>query len=358
MVAITSATICGARPSDGSSISSTRGFAISARPIASICCSPPERCAGDLRSPLGQPREHVEHRVEGPGSACRLPGRARGDGEVLAHRQAAEDAAALRHQRDALRGDPLGRQAGDRRAETSTVPRRGGSRPTATFMQVVLPAPLRPSRPSSRPSPQREATRSAARGCRRRRRRCRRARAPSRQDRPPGCADRATTSARVPSTMTSPKCSSVMRSAKSSATSMSCSIITMVTSRGMRGEQIAARRAARRSRGRRTARRAAAPSGSAPAPWRSRRGGARRRRSAPAAARRCGRGRRASSAARRASIRCVLAVEVDERVPAQRRQAEQRQRDVVQDRVAGEQRDDLIGAGEAEMRAPAAAERG
>ena len=37
--------------------------------------------------------------------------------------------------------------------KTSTAPRRAGSRPTVTFMQVVLPAPLRPSRPSSRPSP-------------------------------------------------------------------------------------------------------------------------------------------------------------------------------------------------------------
>ena len=43
MVAITSATICGARPSDGSSIKRTRGLPISARPIASICCSPPDR---------------------------------------------------------------------------------------------------------------------------------------------------------------------------------------------------------------------------------------------------------------------------------------------------------------------------
>src|ERR1700689_1948193 len=31
------------QPSDGSSISSTRGLAISARPMASICCSPPDR---------------------------------------------------------------------------------------------------------------------------------------------------------------------------------------------------------------------------------------------------------------------------------------------------------------------------
>jgi len=42
IVAMTSATICGARPSEGSSIRSTRGFDIRARPIASICCSPPE----------------------------------------------------------------------------------------------------------------------------------------------------------------------------------------------------------------------------------------------------------------------------------------------------------------------------
>ena len=48
-------------------------------------------------------------------------------------------------------------RSGGRRAtevpNTSTVPARGGSRPTATFMQVDLPAPLRPMRPSTRPSP-------------------------------------------------------------------------------------------------------------------------------------------------------------------------------------------------------------
>ena len=58
-----------------------------------------------------------------------------------------------------------------------------------------------------------------------------------RQGRSPWCGDAATTSARVPSTTTSPKCSTVMRSANSSATSMSCSIITMVTSRGIAGKQ-------------------------------------------------------------------------------------------------------------------------
>ena len=34
-----------------------------------------------------------------------------------------------------------------------TLPARGGNNPTLTFMQVDLPAPLRPSNPSSLPSP-------------------------------------------------------------------------------------------------------------------------------------------------------------------------------------------------------------
>ena len=36
--------IVGARPSEGSSMMSSLGLASSARPIASICCSPPESC--------------------------------------------------------------------------------------------------------------------------------------------------------------------------------------------------------------------------------------------------------------------------------------------------------------------------
>ena len=36
---------------------------------------------------------------------------------------------------------------------SSTVPARGGNSPTVTLMQVDLPAPLRPSSPSRRPSP-------------------------------------------------------------------------------------------------------------------------------------------------------------------------------------------------------------
>ena len=42
MMRSSSCTISGASPSSGSSSSSSLGLVISARPIASICCSPPE----------------------------------------------------------------------------------------------------------------------------------------------------------------------------------------------------------------------------------------------------------------------------------------------------------------------------
>src|SRR5450756_821264 len=47
----------------------------------------------------------------------------------------------------------------------------------------------------------------------------------------------------------------------------------------------------------------------------------------------------------------VLLVEIDQRVPSQGRQAEQRERDVAQDRIERKQRDDLVGARHAEVRA-------
>ena len=54
----------------------------------------------------------------------------------------------------------------------------------------------------------------------------------------------------------------------------------------------------------------------------------------------------------------LLAVEPDERVPAQWRPAEERERDIAQQRLAREQRDDLVGAREAEMGAPPARDMG
>ena len=114
MVRPTSCTICGARPSDGSSISSTRGLPIRARPIASICCSPPESepasCAwrSFSRGNSANTRSS-DHDAAGA--------RLRRHHQVLAHGERAEHAAALRHQADALAGDGLGREPRDRLAE-------------------------------------------------------------------------------------------------------------------------------------------------------------------------------------------------------------------------------------------------
>src|SRR5437588_703352 len=48
---MTRSTTLGARPSEGSSIISSRGRAISPRPIATICCSPPDSVPAARRTP-------------------------------------------------------------------------------------------------------------------------------------------------------------------------------------------------------------------------------------------------------------------------------------------------------------------
>ena len=106
-------------------------------------------------------------------------------------------------------------------------------------MQVVLPAPLRPSRAEQPPLAQAAARHCAAHGCRRRRRRSSRSASASfakidlrvRADRrPPRRA--------CPRPRSRRNACTLIRSAKSSATSMSCSIMTIVTSRGMRDQQL------------------------------------------------------------------------------------------------------------------------
>ena len=57
-------TISGARPSDGSSSSSRCGRLISARAIASICCSPPESVPPRWSQPLLQAREQREDALQ------------------------------------------------------------------------------------------------------------------------------------------------------------------------------------------------------------------------------------------------------------------------------------------------------
>src|SRR5919197_568247 len=106
-----------------------------------------------------------------------------------------------------------------------------------------------------------------------------------------------------------------MRSAMSSAVSMSCSIITTVVSRGM--APITPFTLARSSRERPASRRL-----------------------------------QPDSREYRARLRIEARRQPAEHAPALARKAEERARNVVLERVAREERDDLVGAREAEMAAP------
>ena len=71
MVSNTCSTSIGDSPMLGSSISITRGRAISARAIASICCSPPDSVPATCVQPLAQAREQRQHLLLVVGDAAR-----------------------------------------------------------------------------------------------------------------------------------------------------------------------------------------------------------------------------------------------------------------------------------------------
>ena len=137
-------TTTGARPSDGSSSSSSRGAPISARPMASICCWPPQsvpaiwprRSRGAGRSRRPSPARPAARRGRAP---RRRPARgSRG-------RSSCRRAAALR-----APGRRPARRCGapalplERRAVETMLPARGQCRPAIVRMSVVLPAPFGP----------------------------------------------------------------------------------------------------------------------------------------------------------------------------------------------------------------------
>ncbi len=163
-------TICGASPSEGSSSSSSFGSDISARPMASICCSPPDsspaRCAG----PLGEHREQLAHPV--PGGRLR-GGRRTGPeptgAQVLLDGHPGEHLAALRHGDDAAAHDECGVEPVDPLAVEGDL--AGGDRPAVQLQRA-----------GDRAQQRRLARAVAARAPRARRRRaprCRRPRARS-----------------------------------------------------------------------------------------------------------------------------------------------------------------------------------
>ena len=103
-------TISGARPSDGSSSSSRRGRLISARPIASICCSPPDSVPPRWVMRSLQAREQREDALEVARRTSLRSATSRAHLQVFQHRHAREDAAAFGRLRDAQPRDLVRRQ--------------------------------------------------------------------------------------------------------------------------------------------------------------------------------------------------------------------------------------------------------
>ena len=95
-------TTSGARPSDGSSSSSSSGLPISVRPIVSICCSPPDRNPPCRSRQLAQLREEIEHALDGPRARPR-PAAAPATSRFSHTVRSAKIAAVLRHEADAAR---------------------------------------------------------------------------------------------------------------------------------------------------------------------------------------------------------------------------------------------------------------
>ena len=105
-------TISGAKPSDGSSSSNSRGRLISARAIASICCSPPDSVPPRWREPLLEARKQRQHAFEVAVEVA-VVGDGRAHLQIFQHRHAREDAAAFRSLRQFQAGDLVRRHAGD-----------------------------------------------------------------------------------------------------------------------------------------------------------------------------------------------------------------------------------------------------
>ena len=85
----------GDRPSEGSSSIRSLGKFIIARPMASICCSPPESVPPAWRAPFGEAGEQLIDRGEGVRQLDRRPIGQKADDEIFLHGQMGKDAPSL-----------------------------------------------------------------------------------------------------------------------------------------------------------------------------------------------------------------------------------------------------------------------
>jgi hypothetical protein len=137
-------TMIGERPIDGSSISSTLGRAISARPIASICCSPPLIVPASWWRRSFRRGKIANTRSDVGGDLLDVVADEGAHLQVLGDRHAREDAAPLGHHHQALLDQSHGPWPRMLRPMNSISPPAAAWVPVIAFSVVVLPAPLAP----------------------------------------------------------------------------------------------------------------------------------------------------------------------------------------------------------------------
>ena len=149
---IRSATV-GARPIDGSSSISSFGEQARPRPIATICCSPPDRVPASCARRSASTGKQGQDAVEVAAPAARPAGSVGAHLQILDDGHAREHLAAFRHVRDAeVRA--LRRQARRSKSRPSNEmrPLPGTTVPEMALNSVVLPAPLGPTMATNCPS--------------------------------------------------------------------------------------------------------------------------------------------------------------------------------------------------------------
>ena len=128
--------------------------AISARPIATICCWPPDSAPAGCASFSTSAGNSAHTRSSERARSRRAAPQVAADLQVLAHRHLGEQAPALGHQRDALAAEAMRRQPRDVLAVEHAAARRCmRCSPAIALISVLLPALLGPTTHSSSPSP-------------------------------------------------------------------------------------------------------------------------------------------------------------------------------------------------------------
>src|SRR5262245_22681949 len=152
----------GARPIEGSSRRMSFGRDISARPIASICCSPPERL------PARWPRRSAStgNSANTRARLSRYPRRAAGRKAPILRLSATDSAGKMRRPSGTW-ATPwatiscAGSPASEAPSKVSR-PARAATRPEITRISVVLPAPLGPTTATASPAATRRSTSQSA----------------------------------------------------------------------------------------------------------------------------------------------------------------------------------------------------